>query len=193
MRRCLETAVTAAIDLFQMVDKAQLSLLGATTDLTGPLVERMIERYITEQLHETVLFPRLCRIRKLDDVDLETNIRQMTDLDVSQVGIPVGESLQERQELSVRLQKGVETFKNMGGCGSPHEMLEALLATQKLITTSESALQPLGRRFSYQFPRTISHCNCEMLMILTDVHLSKFSFWWQGPVRDREAGSHGEC
>jgi hypothetical protein len=36
MRGALETAVTAAIDLFQMVDKQQLSLLGATTDLTGP-------------------------------------------------------------------------------------------------------------------------------------------------------------
>ena len=36
MRGALETAVTAAIDLFQLVDKQQLSLLGATTDLTGP-------------------------------------------------------------------------------------------------------------------------------------------------------------
>ena len=44
MRNSLETAVTAAIDLFQMVDKQQLSLLGATTDLTGPIVERMVER-----------------------------------------------------------------------------------------------------------------------------------------------------
>ena len=32
MRTSLETAVTAGIDLFQMVDKQQLSLLGATTD-----------------------------------------------------------------------------------------------------------------------------------------------------------------
>ncbi|EGO51703.1 hypothetical protein NEUTE1DRAFT_89347 [Neurospora tetrasperma FGSC 2508] len=46
MRVALETAVTSAIDLFQNVDKQQLSLLGATTDLTGPVVERMIERYL---------------------------------------------------------------------------------------------------------------------------------------------------
>ena len=60
MRRSLETAVTAAIDLFRLVDKQQLSLLGATTDLTGPLVERLIERYVAEQVHEPLLFPRLC-------------------------------------------------------------------------------------------------------------------------------------
>nr|CAE76210.1 conserved hypothetical protein [Neurospora crassa] len=41
MRVALETAVTSAIDLFQNVDKQQLSLLGATTDLTGPVVERI--------------------------------------------------------------------------------------------------------------------------------------------------------
>ncbi len=43
--------MTAAIDLFQSVDKQQLSLLGATTDLTGPVVERLIERYVTENIH----------------------------------------------------------------------------------------------------------------------------------------------
>jgi hypothetical protein len=49
MRGALETAVTAAIDLFQIVDKQQLFLLGATTDLTGPVVERLIGRYVTEK------------------------------------------------------------------------------------------------------------------------------------------------
>src|SRR5207244_61466 len=58
MRASMETAVTTAIDLFQGVDKQQLSLLGATTDLTGPLVERLIERYITENVHH-LLFSRL--------------------------------------------------------------------------------------------------------------------------------------
>ncbi|CRK22399.1 hypothetical protein BN1723_002839 [Verticillium longisporum] len=51
MRASFETAVTTAIDLFQAVDKQQLSMLGATTDLTGPIVERLIERYVTEN-HE---------------------------------------------------------------------------------------------------------------------------------------------
>ncbi|CRK22394.1 hypothetical protein BN1723_002834 [Verticillium longisporum] len=51
MRASFETAVTTAIDLFQAVDKQQLSMLGATTDLTGPIVERLIERYVTENVY----------------------------------------------------------------------------------------------------------------------------------------------
>ncbi|KAI9876007.1 MAG: hypothetical protein M1830_007554, partial [Pleopsidium flavum] len=72
MRRALESAVTAAIDLFQLVDKQQLSLLGATTDLTGPLVERLIERST-----------------RSDDLELESRIRQMESVDISQVGIAI--------------------------------------------------------------------------------------------------------
>jgi hypothetical protein len=86
MRGALETAVTAAIDLFQMVDKQQLSLLGATTDLTGPVVERLIERYVTEQVHDTILYPRLCAMKRPEDLELESKIRQMEFVDISQVG-----------------------------------------------------------------------------------------------------------
>lgn len=137
MRKSLETAVTAAIDLFQMVDKQQLSLLGATTDLTGPIVERMIERYITEQVHNTLLFPRICSIRRFDDVELEGRIKQMTDVDISQVGIDIGNSRKAKQELAIRLSRGVDIFKKMGVAGGPQEMLEVLLAVQKQITMPE--------------------------------------------------------
>ncbi|KAH7031864.1 hypothetical protein B0J12DRAFT_681507 [Macrophomina phaseolina] len=139
MRRSLETAVTAAIDLFQMVDKQQLSNLGATTDLTGPIVERMIERYICEQVHETILFPRICTVRRFDDLELEARVRQMQELDISQVGIPIENGQQGKLELAARLAKGVEIFKKMGAAGSPQEMLDILLATQKLVTMPESA------------------------------------------------------
>ncbi|KAF1911904.1 hypothetical protein BDU57DRAFT_524000 [Ampelomyces quisqualis] len=134
MRNSLETAVTAAIDLFQMVDKQQLSLLGATTDLTGPLVERMIERYIAEQVHHRTLFPRICEIRRLEDVELERQTRQMVDIDISQVGIDIGNGRKGKQELAVRLSKAVDMFKKMGVAGSPQEMLEILLGVQKHIT-----------------------------------------------------------
>lgn len=137
MRKSLETAVTAAIDLFQMVDKQQLSLLGATTDLTGPIVERMIERYITEQVHNTLLFPRICSIRRFDDVELEGRIKQMTDVDISQVGIDIGNGRKAKQELAIRLSRGVDIFKKMGVAGGPQEMLEVLLAVQKQITMPE--------------------------------------------------------
>ncbi|KAF2094959.1 hypothetical protein NA57DRAFT_45697 [Rhizodiscina lignyota] len=137
LRRSLETAVTAAIDLFQMVDKAQLSHLGATTELTGPVVERMIERYITEQVHDAVLFPKICAARKQEDAELDVRIRQMGDVDISQVGISVEGSFAERRELSIRLAKGATLFKKMGVASSPQEMIETLLATQKLLSKSE--------------------------------------------------------
>ncbi|CAO2650648.1 Nn.00g019400.m01.CDS01 [Neocucurbitaria sp. VM-36] len=139
MRRSLETAVTAAIDLFQMVDKQQLSLLGATTDLTGPIVERMIERYIVEQVHHTILFPRVREIRQLEDADLERRTRQMVDIDISQVGIDIGNGRKGKQELAIRLSKAVDVFKKMGVAGSPQEMLEILLAVQKHITEPDAA------------------------------------------------------
>lgn len=141
MRRSLETAVIAAIDLFQGVDKQQLSLLGATTDLTGPIVERMIEKYITEQLH-AFMFPRLQHIRKADDAELEIHTRQMTNIDISQVGIDIGHGRKGKQELSVRLSKAVDIFKRMGVAGSPQEMVEILLAVQKSITMPEAPSDP---------------------------------------------------
>ncbi|KAF2706590.1 hypothetical protein K504DRAFT_437267 [Pleomassaria siparia CBS 279.74] len=139
MRRSLETAVTAAIDLFQMVDKQQLSLLGATTDLTGPIVERMIERYITEQVHHSVLFHRLCTIRRFEDAELENRVRQMVDVDITQVGIDLGTGNKGKQQLAIRLAKAVDIFKKMGVAGSPQEMIEILLAVQKHITMPEAS------------------------------------------------------
>lgn len=134
MRRTLETAVTAAIDLFQLVDKQQLSHLGATTDLTGPLVERLIERYITEQVHDSVLFPRLCNSRRLEDLELESRIHQMENIDISQVGIVIEGGRQGKEELVKRIGKGGEEFRKLGVAGSPQEMMDILLATQKTIT-----------------------------------------------------------
>lgn len=134
MRDSLEQAVTSAIELFQKVDQQQLSLLGANTELTGPAVERMIERYIAEQVHDQILFPKVCTIRKPDDSDLESKIRRMSGIDIAQVGIPIDEGRKSKRELTARLTKGVEAFKKMGVASSPQEMLEILLLTQKMIT-----------------------------------------------------------
>ena len=136
LRTSLETAVTAAIELFQGVDKVQLSQLGANTELTGPVVERMIERYVSEQVHDQTLFPRVCATRRPDDADLEHKIRKMSDIDIAQVGIPVEDGMKGKRELALRLDKGVEQFKKMGVASSPQEMLEILLATQKVITAN---------------------------------------------------------
>lgn len=134
MRGALETAVTSAIDLFQMVDKQQLSLLGATTDLTGPIVERLIDRYVTEQLHDTILFPRLCTMKRPEDLELESKIRQMEFIDISQVGIPIQGGHRGKHELTLRLGRAVEEFRKLSAAGSPQQMMDILLATLKTVT-----------------------------------------------------------
>ncbi|EAW22883.1 putative VPS9 domain protein [Aspergillus fischeri NRRL 181] len=134
MRRSLETAVTAAIDLFRLVDKQQLSLLGATTDLTGPLVERLIERYVAEQVHEPLLFPRLCSFRQPEDAELDSRIRHMENLDVSQVGIAVEGGREGKRELLHRLGRAVEEFRKMTDAKCPHDMLNTLLETVKVLS-----------------------------------------------------------
>ncbi|KAJ5086436.1 hypothetical protein NUU61_007743 [Penicillium alfredii] len=134
MRRSLETAVTAAIDLFRLVDKQQLSLLGATTELTGPMVERLIERYVAEQVHEPLLFPRLCSFRQPEDVELDSRIRHMESIDVSQVGIAVEGGHEGKRELIRRLGRGVEEFRKTAEARCPHDMLQTLLGTVKVIS-----------------------------------------------------------
>jgi hypothetical protein len=134
MRGALETAVTTAIDLFQMVDKQQLSLLGATTDLTGPLVERLIERYIAEQVHDTILYPKLCALKRSEDLELEGKIRQMEFIDISQVGISIQGGQRGKHELTIRLGRAVEEFRKLGVAGSPQQMMDILLITLRTVT-----------------------------------------------------------
>ncbi|PYH89431.1 VPS9 domain protein [Aspergillus ellipticus CBS 707.79] len=134
MRRSLETAVTAAIDLFRLVDKQQLSFLGATTDLTGPLVERLIERYVAEQVHESLLFPRLCSFRQPEDAELDSRTRYMENIDLSQVGIVVEGGREGKRELLQRIGRAVEEFRKMLDAKCPHDMLGTLLETVKLLS-----------------------------------------------------------
>jgi len=145
MRTSLQAAVASAIELFQKVDKNQLALLGSNTELTGPVVEKMLERYVVEQVHDQTLFPRICAIRKTDDTDLEYKIRQMSDVDISQVGIPIEDGTRGKRELAVRLSKGIEAFKKMGVASSPLEMLEILLDSQKLVTEATPSPTLLGQ------------------------------------------------
>ncbi|KAL9943684.1 hypothetical protein D7B24_007242 [Verticillium nonalfalfae] len=133
MRASFETAVTTAIDLFQAVDKQQLSMLGATTDLTGPIVERLIERYVTENVHH-LIFPRLSAMKRPYDLELEAKIRQMEFIDLSQLGIGIDGGPRVKHDLTIHLGLAVEEFKKMGSAMSPQEMLELLLSTTKMVT-----------------------------------------------------------
>jgi ankyrin repeat protein len=141
MRTALETAVTAAIDLFQSVDRQQLSLLGATTDLTGPLVERLIERYIAENVHHMV-FPRLAALRRQEDLELEAKIRQMDFIDISQLGIVIDGGNRAKRDVVNRLGRAVEEFRKMPNASCPQEMMEILLSTTKAAAHFTDAPQP---------------------------------------------------
>ncbi|KAL8778580.1 MAG: hypothetical protein Q9213_007357 [Squamulea squamosa] len=136
IRRALETTVTAAIDLFQLVDKQQLSYLGSSTDLTGSDVERLIERYVTEQLHDSAIFPVLCNSRELEDLELESRIHGMEHIDIAQIGLTIEDGRAGKALLLKRLARGVEEFRKMGVAGSPQQTLEILLETQKAITAT---------------------------------------------------------
>lgn len=133
MRASLETAVTTAIDLFQKVDMQQLSMLGATTELTGPLVERLIERYVTENVHN-LIWPRLAVLRRPPDQELEAKIRQMEFIDISQLGIFIEGGLKKKRELATRLGQAVDEFRRMTSATCAQNMMEILLATIKAAT-----------------------------------------------------------
>ncbi|KAF4978919.1 hypothetical protein FZEAL_4805 [Fusarium zealandicum] len=145
MRASLETAVTAAIDLFQGVDKQQLSLLGATTELTGPLVEKLIERYVTENLHH-LLFPRLNALKRPYDLELEAKIKKMQFIDISQLGITIDGGSKAKHDLIIQLGPAVEEFKKITAATSPQVMLDLLLSTIKIVSqltdTSKSQTVP---------------------------------------------------
>ncbi|KAF4549603.1 Hypothetical protein D9617_21g098240 [Elsinoe fawcettii] len=138
MRTALESAINSAIDLFQGVDKQQLSMVGATTNLSGPAVERLIERYIAEQLHERALFPRLCHIKGEEDQELDSRMRRMLDIDIAQVGIPVEGGKVGKRKLALRLDEAVAMFKKQGVASSPQEMVETLLSTEKIVATGSA-------------------------------------------------------
>jgi len=133
MRASLETAITTAIDLFQSVDKQQLSLLGATTDLTGPAVERLIERYVAENVHH-LLFPRLSALKRQDDLELEAKIRQMEFIDISQLGLAIQGRFRVKHELTITLGRAVEEFRRLNTATCPQEMMALLLSTMKAVT-----------------------------------------------------------
>ncbi|KAF5615260.1 VPS9 domain protein [Fusarium tjaetaba] len=141
MRASLETAVTTAIDLFQGVDKQQLSLLGATTDLTGPLVEKLIERYVTENVHSQ-LWPRLNALKRPYDLELEAKIRKMQFIDISQLGIAIDGGSKAKHDLIIQLGPAVEEFKKISAATCPQVMLDLLLSTIKIVSRLTDSSKP---------------------------------------------------
>ncbi|PWW76069.1 hypothetical protein C7212DRAFT_295760 [Tuber magnatum] len=137
IRRSLESAIMSAADLFQRVDQSQLNLLATSTELTGPAVDRLIERYVTEQLHDSMLFPRVCATRSVEDEELEQKILDMESVDLTQVGIPLLDH-QGNKSLVKRLNRGIKSFEHIGNSKSPQAMLQHLLETAQTLTRMEA-------------------------------------------------------
>ncbi|KHN98622.1 VPS9 domain protein [Metarhizium album ARSEF 1941] len=167
MRASLETAVTAAIDLFQSVDKQQLSLLGATTDLTGPLVEKLIERYVTENVNH-LIFPKLSAIKRPQDLELEAKIRQMEYIDISQLGIAIEGGSRAKHDLLIQLGPAIEEFKKISNAMSPAEMMHALLSTMKAASqlTDTSRTQTVSGREGCVYEKATMTINADTLVSL---------------------------
>lgn len=164
MRASLESAVTTAIDIFQGVDKQQLSLLGATTDLTGPLVEKLIERYVTENVHH-LLFPRINAMKRPEDIDLETKIRQMEYIDISQLGIAIDGGQKGKHDLIIQIDPAIEEFRKVNTALSPQEMMDLLLSTIKRVShLTEPAL--VGSAADPQSEKTMMTVNADTLVSL---------------------------
>ncbi|KAK6531429.1 hypothetical protein TWF281_008234 [Arthrobotrys megalospora] len=142
MRTTVETAIMAAVELFQRVDQSQLQLLAGTTDLTGTSIEHLIERYICEQLHDSYIFPRLLALKRDENEILDQKVKEMEYIDIAQVGIQVPDH-ETRQNLASRVVRGVEKFERMTEARSPMEMLDILLETAQALTQSEEEARRL--------------------------------------------------
>ena len=135
LRHSFEAAVYAAVDLFEQLEKQDLTHVVATANLGGGTFESLIEQHISEQLHDSVLFPALCKSRLSEDKQLDSNIHQMACVDIAQVGISIEGGLRGKQGLASRLERSINQFRQMGVAGSPRQMINILLSVQKLITS----------------------------------------------------------
>ena len=140
LRGLAETLVMSAIDIFQSVDKQQLATLAAATNLSGPVIERMIERHVMEHVHDHLLFPKICALMAREDQELDHSIRGMRDVDISQVGIVEG----DKQDHSQRVLAAMVAFKKMGVAGSPSEMVDVVLQTEKCLATRAPSAKTAG-------------------------------------------------
>lgn len=135
MRDALEHVIYTALDaLVQVVDERQVQIMLEHAGLTSSSIDPAIEKYIAEQLHEDVLFSRICELRQTDDSRLDSQIRKLRDIDIGQVGIPLDFGCTAKRQLALRLDSAVAAFKEMSVATSPQEMSDILLRSVKLVT-----------------------------------------------------------
>ena len=172
IRRALEMSISSAIELFQKVDPSQLGLIASTTDLTGSAVERLIERHVAEQLHDSLLFPRVCSTKREEDEELERKIKTMENVDLTQVGIPY---LDQKSKLGLvrRLTRGIEDFRKIGSAKSPHAMTEILLETAQSLTRIDEITLPSDEgKGANSEKESLQNCNTTIVTMNADTLVS---------------------
>lgn len=141
LRKAFESALSQATDLFQRVDQPQMDLLAQQTNLTDGDIDRLIERYIAEQVHEHILMPRMKATKEGDDTTLGQKIAKMRNIDMIQVGIPCVDK-KSRASMSARLRRGVTELEKLPAARSPQAAVDIILKTAQALTQSEKVLVP---------------------------------------------------
>lgn len=136
LRKAFEGAISAATELFQRLDQTQMDTLSNSTNLTGAEIDRMIERYLAEQVHDHILWPRTRAAKDADDRILHQRIIKMRNVDMIQVGIPCVDR-RSRMSMVARLKRGIAEFEKLPQAKSPQAAIGIILKTAQTLTQSE--------------------------------------------------------
>ncbi|CAI4211907.1 unnamed protein product [Parascedosporium putredinis] len=122
-------------DVMRATLRAQSPPGSTFSKLTGSIVEKLLERYVAENVHH-LLFPKLCALKRPYDLELEAKIRIMENIDVSQLGVEIQNGIKGKHDLIIQLGVAIEEFKKMTGAMCPQEMLSLLVTTVKNVTSA---------------------------------------------------------
>lgn len=165
LRKAFETAIAEATQLFQRIDSTQMDLLVNSTSLTDIDIDRLLEKYIAEQVHDHILFPRLRASKEAEDLALTTKIIQMRHIDMSQVGIPAV-SQAGKASLAKRLTKGIEEFRKLTVARSPQAAVQIMLKAARALTAGDPVLPGGEEKADEDEKASIVTINADMLVSL---------------------------
>ena len=139
LRQRLESVTNAAVELFRVADSHDLAQLPENTSVQKIDYEHSIEQHVISRLHVTLLFPRICAIREVEDRKLQEHIKQISNTDLCQVGIAVTLNIKSTLHMLAKVNKAIEMFRKIEKAHSPNDMSHVLLHTIKIVTNSESS------------------------------------------------------
>ncbi|RPA78795.1 hypothetical protein BJ508DRAFT_416386 [Ascobolus immersus RN42] len=159
-----QTAIAEATALFQHVDRTHLSHLASSTSLTDHDIDRLLERYIAEQVHDHILFPRIRASKEVEDAELTRKVWAMRNVDLSQVGVGnVTHKL--REGLESRITRGVEEFSKLASARSPQAAVQIMLKAARALTAGDPVVPAQDRKEDDEKASVVT-INADMLVSL---------------------------